>query len=208
MAQDRGRSTGRRSSRISGQDVAMRSRPSGDLAVLRTRLTAVVAPVVAKAGYDLEDLAVSRVGRRHLLRVVVDADGGVSLDAIADVSRQVSEALDAAEAGGGELIVGEYQLEVSSPGVDRPLTEPRHWRRNVGRLVKAKVGERQLIARILAADDAGAVLDVDGAAREAEYDRLGPGRVQVEFARPGEADRGETGDDLDQVDEREGEDEE
>src|SRR6266545_1355967 len=71
------------------------------------QLTEIVAPVVAKAGYDLEDLGISRVGRRHLLRLVVDTDGGVNLDAVAELSRQVSEALDAAESGGEELIVGE-----------------------------------------------------------------------------------------------------
>jgi ribosome maturation factor RimP len=188
MAQHHGRSTGGRSGRATGQQRVAPVRPGGDLAALRGRLAAVIQPVVGSAGYDLEDLGLSRVGRRHLLRVVVDTDGGVSLDAIAEVSRQVSEALDAAEQDGGELIAGEYQLEVSSPGVDRPLTEPRHWRRNVGRLVKVTAGERQLVARISAADDLGVALDVDGAVSEVAYDRLGPGRVQVEFARPGAAE--------------------
>ena len=82
---------------------------------------------------------VSRAGRRHVVRVIVDADGGINLDAVADVSRAVSAALDAAEEAGGDILAGEYQLEVSSPGVDRPLTLPRHWRRNVGRLVKVTV---------------------------------------------------------------------
>lgn len=95
--------------------------------------------MVVAAGYDLEDLSVTRAGRRYVVRVIVDGDGGVSLDAVADVSRAVSKALDAAEERGGELISGEYQLEVSSPGVHRPLTLPRHWRRNVGRLVKVTV---------------------------------------------------------------------
>ena len=103
---------------------------------LRAQLRAVVEPVVGAAGYDLEDLTVSRAGRRSVVRVVVDRDGGIDLDAVADVSRLVSAALDAAEDRGREIFTGEYQLEVSSPGVDRPLTQPRHWRRNVGRLVK------------------------------------------------------------------------
>ena len=106
----------------------------------RAQLRAVVEPVVGAAGYDLEDLTVSRAGRRYVVRVVVDGDGGLDLDAVADVSRAVSAALDAAEETGGEIVAGEYQLEVSSPGVDRPLTLPRHWRRNIGRLVKVGAG--------------------------------------------------------------------
>jgi ribosome maturation factor RimP len=197
MAQHRGRSAGGRPA-----DVVARQPPrsGGDPALLRGRLSAVVAPVVRLAGYDLEDLSVTRVGRRHLLRIVVDADGGVSLDAVAEMSRQVSEALDAAEAADGELIVGEYQLEVSSPGVDRPLTAPRHWRRNVGRLVRVKAGDRQVLARISAADDAGVVLDVDGVGTEVGYPRLGPGRIQVEFSRPGEEDLAEEAPDVDDPD--------
>lgn len=171
----------------------------GDLAARRTRLLAVIEPVVVAAGYDLEDLSVSRAGRRHVVRVVVDADHGVSLDAVAEVSRALSGALDEAEDRAGDLIVGEYQLEVSSPGVDRPLTLPRHWRRNAGRLVKVTVrgpgrapegadatavpGDRQVVARVLDADEERVLLDVDGQQGRWRYADLGPGRVQVEFNR-------------------------
>jgi ribosome maturation factor RimP len=146
----------------------------------------VIAPLLASAGYDLEDLSVSRAGRRHLLRVIVDGDGGVSLDTIADLSRSISTALDQAEESGGAFTAEEYVLEVSSPGIDRPLTEPRHWRRNIGRLVSVKAGERQLTARISTADEDTVTLDLDGHPHEFGYPRLGPGRVQVEFNRLGE----------------------
>jgi ribosome maturation factor RimP len=146
-------------------------------------LRAVIEPVVTAAGYDVEDVSVSRAGRRHIVRVIVDADGGINLDAVADVSRAVSAALDAAEERGGDLVAGEYQLEVSSPGVDRPLTLPRHWRRNVGRLVKVAAGQRQVTGRGTSADDDRVALDVDGTVREWAYADLGPGRVQVEFNR-------------------------
>jgi ribosome maturation factor RimP len=156
--------------------------------------------VVGGEGYDLEELTVSRAGRRYLVRVIVDADGGVSLDAIADISRAVSAALDVAEAASGELVAGEYQLEVSSPGVDRPLTQPRHWRRNRGRLVKVAVGSHQLTARVLDADDTGVVFDADPA-RLVPYAELGPGRVQVEFHRLDEpAGEDEPTGDLDGID--------
>jgi ribosome maturation factor RimP len=157
--------------------------PRIDLAAARARVRAVIEPVVAAAGYDLEDVGISRAGRRHVLRVLVDTDGGISLDDVAVVSREISNALDAAEEAQGEVLAGEYQLEVSSPGVDRPLTEPRHWRRNVGRLVAVD----GLTGRLTAADDEGIVLDD----REIPYADLGAGKVQIEFKRLDEADFGD-----------------
>jgi ribosome maturation factor RimP len=163
----------------------------------------VVEPVVGAAGYDLEDLALSRAGRRTLVRVTVDRDGGMGLDAIAEVSRAVSAALDKAEEDGGELLPGEYELEVSSRGVDRPLTLPRHWRRNTGRLVKVTAAGRQLTGRVTTVDDGGVVIDVDGTAHEVGFADLGPGRVQVEFTRldeVGEADPEDEDDEDDDFD--------
>jgi ribosome maturation factor RimP len=79
-------------------------------------------------------------------------------------------------------------LEVSSPGVDRPLTEPRHWRRSVGRLVTVPVaGEGRRTGRVVAAAASGVTLEVDGVPRELGYGQLGPGRVQVELRRLEEA---------------------
>lgn len=155
----------------------------GDVAAHRARLNSIIEPVVMSSGYDLEELAVVRMGRRYVVRVTVDRDGGLSLDAIADLARDVSAAIDGAEAAGGEFISGEYQLEVSSPGVDRPLTQPRHWRRNVGRLVKVKVAGRPMTGRVITAGDEIVTLDVDGRHTEAAYADLGPGRVEVEFSR-------------------------
>ena len=105
------------------------------------RLAGLIRPVVTAVGMDLETVRVSVAGRRRLVRVIVDSDTGVSLDDAALVSRDISAALDASD------LMGEvpYTLEVSSPGVDRPLTEPRHWRRAAGRLVKVKAaGEGSL----------------------------------------------------------------
>ena len=102
------------------------------------KLAGLIKPVVAAAGLDLESVRVTVAGKRRLLRVIVDSDHGVSLDAAADVSREISVLLDASNALGDVP----YTLEVSSPGVDRPLTEPRHWRRARGRLVRVKVAGR------------------------------------------------------------------
>ena len=109
----------RRADGARGGDACRRTR-GGDLARPARPAARVIEPVVDGAGYDLEDLSVSRAGRRHVVRVIVDADGGINLDAVADVSRAVSAALDAAEEAGGDLVAGEYQLEVSSPGRGPP----------------------------------------------------------------------------------------
>jgi ribosome maturation factor RimP len=149
------------------------------------RLAGLIEPVVAAAGMDLESVRVTVAGRRRLLRVVVDSDHGVSLDDAADISREVSAMLDAANTL-GEM---PYTLEVSSPGVDRPLTTPSHWRRAAGRLVRVKVaGEGTVEGRVAAADRDGVTLDVAGAQRRLGYGDLGAGTIQVEFGRVPDAE--------------------
>jgi ribosome maturation factor RimP len=175
--------------------------PRVDLTAARARVRALIEPVVEAAGYDLEEVGLSRAGRRHVVRVLVDTDGGINLDDVAVVSREISAALDAAEEQGDEVLPGEYQLEVGSPGVDRPLTQPRHWRRNVTRLVAVN----GLTGRVIDVDEDGIVLDVDGTPRALRFAELGPGRVQIEFKRLAEADFGDEDDVEDDEDEGEGE---
>lgn len=161
---------------------------SGDLGTARARLVQLLTPAVAATGTDLEDVSVSPAGKRRVVRVVVDRDEGLTLDDVAAVSRVVSDALDAAEASEPELLGGAYVLEVSSPGVDRPLTEPRHWRRNTGRLVTAHLADgTSVTGRVGAVDDLEVLLEVDGAERRLLLAEVVRGQVQVEFARqPGE----------------------
>jgi ribosome maturation factor RimP len=156
----------------------------------REHLLDLLGPLVSAAGYDLEDVTVTSAGRRSLVRVTVDADGGIDLDAVAVVSRVVSDALDAdaENPNSPRALAGAYVLEVSSPGVDRPLTEPRHWRRALGRLVTAQKGESTVTGRVLAVDDTAVTLDVDGTPRPIAWAALGRGKVQVEFNRPGVPD--------------------
>jgi len=148
----------------------------------REDLLRLLTPAVHESGYDLEDVTISQAGRRSLVRVIVDADGGVDLDGIAEVSRVVSDVLDR-DADGGAAFTGPYVLEVSSPGVDRPLTERRHWRRATGRLVTVSIADRSVTGRVLEANDSGVTLDVDGTRTEAPWAQLGRGKVQVEFTR-------------------------
>jgi len=166
-----------------------RSAPRGGSADAE-RIVDLLEPAVAAMGMDLETVRITSAGRRRLLRVVIDADGGVSLDDIAQVSRQVSATLDAAAAMGETS----YTLEVSSPGVDRPLTEPKHWRRATGRLVTVPLRSRTrpgtdtaadapaVTGRITATDSRGVRLDIEGVSREFGYSELGAGKIQVEFA--------------------------
>ena len=184
----RGRSDGRAARARGRPPERPSSGPRGGLTALRERLTSVIAPVTREAGFDLERIRVTRAGRRHRVQVIVDRDHDLGLDAIAEVSRAVSAALDRADEAGDAVVPGEYVLEVSSPGVDRPLTEPRHWRRNLGRLVAVTVtGEGQVTGRVVAAGSSGVTLDVEGNVRELPYASLGPGRVQVEL-RPASSD--------------------
>jgi ribosome maturation factor RimP len=194
MAQRHGRGSDRRS-RASGGAPASTAH--------RARLREVIEPVVDAAGYDLDGLALSRAGRRHLVRLTVDGEGGVNLDAVAEISRRVSAALDAVEADGEELFAGEYELQVSSPGVDRPLTLPRHWRRNVGRLVQVRTPAGPVTGRIVTADeivDGGVAIDVGGTRCDLPYHELGPGRIQLEFTRLAAMSDADLEDMLDPID--------
>ncbi len=143
-------------------------------------LTVLLVPAVEPLGMDLDAVELTTAGRRRVLRVVVDRDRGVTLDDIADVTRVVSKTLDASDALGDQP----YTLEVTSRGVDRPLTLPRHWERNRGRLVEVQTAEGPaLTGRIVEADDSGVALDADGIHRRVAYDEVRSARVQVEFAR-------------------------
>ena len=150
------------------------------MAVNAEAIARAVASVVAEAGLDLEDVVVHPAGRRTLVRVVVDVDGGLSLDAVAAVSGPVSDAIDASG------LVGEtgYTLEVTSPGVDRPLTEPRHWRRARSRLVEVSLATGDTFtARLTGSDEETAKFAEVG--RTVALADVARAQVQVEFnARP------------------------
>jgi ribosome maturation factor RimP len=167
------------------------------------RISALLEPIVLAAGFDLEDVEVSlaRGNRQAEVRVLVDKVDGIDLDDVAEVSRLISTALDADVETDRSLGEGMYVLEVSSPGVDRPLGQPRHWRRNVGRLVTVDVSGRELTGRILEVDDVGVRFEIAGvkgrpaSSATAAFDQLGPGRVQVEFTHHGALDDDENADD-------------
>ena len=162
-----------------------------------SQIAGFVSPILAQHGLDLDAVEVVPAGKRRLLRIVVDGDGpegkGPLLDDIAEATRAVSVALDESDVVGSAA----YTLEVSSRGVSRPLELPRHWRRNVGRLVTVRTGEGEpLTGRITAAGEESATLDVAGSAQEVAYATVTRALVQVELNRPkGAAGADDIGDD-------------
>ena len=146
----------------------------------RDRIEAELVDPLSALGLDVEAVEITPAGKRRILRVAVDKDGGVTLDDVADATREVSEVLDDSD------VMGEmpYTLEVTSRGVDRPLTLPRHWRRNADRLVKVTLTDGSTVTgRITDSDEERVTLDVDGTARPVILTDVAKALVQVEFNR-------------------------
>lgn len=163
------------------------------------RLKEYLEPTVSAHGLFLEDVEVRSGADHRAVNVIIDlveGTGNVDLDTLAEVSQAVSDAMDHSPVEPGIA----YDLEVSSPGVGRPLTLPRHWLRNVGRLVKVNlIGEDNITGRLTAADDQTITIVPDipvkkgmkpkqGDPRTLGYDTIRRGVVEVEFTRPGPLD--------------------
>jgi ribosome maturation factor RimP len=144
------------------------------------RIGEVLTGPVTDLGMDLEALDLAPAGSRRLLRVAVDKDGGITMDDVAEATREISRVLDESDVMGERA----YTLEVTSRGVDRPLELPRHWRRNADRLVAVTPVEGEpFTGRVTTAGEDAATLDVDGTLREVAYADVRRAVVQVEFNR-------------------------
>jgi len=143
----------------------------------REQIMQILEPIASNMGLDLEDVEIKSAGKHSIVQVSIDKDGGINLDEVAQISNQISEALDAKD------VLGEkpYTLEVGSPGIDRALTLPRHWRRNIGRLVKINFGSNSEIGRIIESDDEKVSLEVKGKTRSINFDKIDKAFIQVEF---------------------------
>jgi len=144
-------------------------------------LRAAAEPILASLGLELVDVEVVGSGRARVLRLTIDRDGGVDLDTLAEANRPVSDALDAADA-----LTGPYTLELSSPGVERPLRRPPEFRRFVGTTVSVKShdpvdGARRHRGLLVEVDDAGIALEVDGRHRRFAYDAIASARTVFEW---------------------------
>lgn len=150
---------------------------------LSDRIANLAAPATQAAGLVVDDVRVTSSGSRTRVLVTVDlpedAVGSADLDAIAKASRGIGEALD--EAGVPE---GAYVLEVSTPGIDRPLTDRHHFKRARTRLVTfALTDATSLTARIVDVDDAGVHGERDGETMLLEWDSIERGEIQIEFKK-------------------------
>jgi ribosome maturation factor RimP len=147
-------------------------------------------------GLDIEAVEITPAGKRRILRVAVDKDGGVTLDEVAEATREVNRVLDGSEVMGEQP----YTLEVTSRGVDRPLTLPRHWRRNASRLVKVTFADgSSATGRVLESDDEQVTLDVSGTRTVVAYAEVKKALVQVEFNRPKGESAGDPDGDIDEA---------
>jgi ribosome maturation factor RimP len=146
----------------------------------RARIEAELGDPLRALGLDIEAVDITPAGKRRILRIAVDKDGGVTLDEVAEATREVNRVLDESDVMGEQP----YTLEVTSRGVDRPLTLERHWRRNADRLVKVTfLDGESATGRILEAAAESVVLDVSGQRREVPYADVKKALVQVEFNR-------------------------
>ncbi len=157
-----------------------------------------VAPALAALGvtlYDVEVLSAGPGGPGRTVRITVDREGGIDLESVAAASRAVSEIID-----DSEVVSGPYELEVSSPGVERSLRRPEHFRMAIGATVSVKHhtpdGARRVHGVLTAADDEACTLDVDGAEQRIEYHDVTAAHTVFEWGpapRPGGAKRGRGG---------------
>lgn len=144
----------------------------------RERVATELTGPLADLGLDLEAVELTPAGARRLLRIAVDKDGGVTDADLVEASRVASECLDASSAMGERP----YTLELTSRGVDRPLTLPRHWRRNHGRLVRVTTTDEVVVTgRVTGSDDEAVTLVVAGQQRTIALADVRKAVVQIEF---------------------------
>jgi len=148
---------------------------------LASNLTELLNPAVTRAGFVLEEVSVTPVGKRRLISVVVDCENrNPSLDEVTVVSKEVSSILDTYS----QLGEMPFTLEVTTPGIDRPLTELRHWKKNIGRLVKItpNTGEKY-VARIKEVLPREVVLEFKNQESKVQFSDITRAQIEVEFNR-------------------------
>lgn len=149
-------------------------------------ITDAITPVVDAAGFFLEDVHIASPGNRRIVTVVVDATVNLNLDEVTAITKDISAILDESDFMG----TTPFTLEVSSPGVDRPLSLPRHWQKNIGRLVRSvMVNGETLTGRVAVVHDESVCVIVEGKAPhkiELPFVEIKRAQVEIEFNRKGD----------------------
>jgi ribosome maturation factor RimP len=148
---------------------------------LASNITELLNPAVTRAGFVLEEVTVTPVGKRRLISVVVDCENrNPSLDEVTVVSKDVSAILDTYT----QLGEMPFTLEVTTPGIDRPLTELRHWKKNVGRLVKITPHTgKKYVSRIKEVLPREVILENKGSEVSVAFSDISRAQIEVEFNR-------------------------
>ncbi|MGZ5297623.1 MAG: ribosome maturation factor RimP [Actinomycetota bacterium] len=141
----------------------------------------LIRPVIEGAGLELVDVGFRRESGRRVLRVVVDREGGLDVDTIAELAEKVSRRLDVEG-----FATGPYALEVSSPGIERSLKRPRDFERRVGDAVKVKTttpveGRTNISGELVSADDDGIVVAAGGGELRVRYNDIASARTVVDW---------------------------
>jgi ribosome maturation factor RimP len=141
-------------------------------------ISAAVTPALSALGFYLEDVTITSAGRRSMLTIIVDGDTHLSLDQVTSATKAIGEIVESLQSLGDTP----FTLEVTSPGLDRPLTKPRHWRKNIDRLVKVVLLDgKEIKGRIKAASEDSATVDQS----EINFAEIKRASLEVEFKQVG-----------------------
>jgi len=144
----------------------------------KEEISAVITPALAKLEFYLEDITITSAGKRSMLTVIVDADAHLSLDQVTVATKAIGELVEGIQSLGDTP----FTLEVTSPGIDRPLTKPRHWRKNIDRLVKIVLQDgKEVKGRIKSATDTTATVDQVGI----NFSDIKRATLEIEFKQVG-----------------------
>jgi len=154
---------------------------------LSEKITELVQPAVEKAGFFLENVHVVSPGKHRIITCIVDGQTPLNLDQVTSVSREISELLDVADF----MDDSPFTLEVTSPGVDHPLTLARHWQKNLNRLVKVvKLDGSVVNGRITSIEELHVLLieDIKGKPKEhtVQFSDIKRATIEIEFNRKGD----------------------
>ena len=144
----------------------------------KEEISAAITPALSDLGFYLEDITITSAGRRSMLTVIVDSDTHLSLDQVTVATKAISEIVENIQSLGQTP----FTLEVTSPGLDRPLTKPRHWRKNIDRLVKIVLLDgKEVKGRVKDATEISATVDE----QVVKFSDIKRATLEIEFKQVG-----------------------